>query len=71
MIIDLNLKDRTIVIIGGGNEALKRINTILNQNNKIIVISEKINSKILELSKNKKIQVLKKSVKNPNFIYNL
>ena len=71
MIIDLNLDNKTVVIIGAGKEALKRINTIIDQNSKIIVIGEKINSKIIELSKTKKIQVLEKRVENPNFLTDL
>ena len=71
MIIDLSLNNRTIIIIGGGKEAQKRINSIIDQNSKIIVISEKFNSKISKLAETKKIQVLEKRVENPNFILNL
>ena len=71
MIIDLNLDAKTVVIIGAGKEALKRINTIIDQNSKIIVIGENIHVEISELSKNKRIQVLEKRVENPNFLTEL
>ena len=71
MIIDLNLNNRTIIIIGGGKEALKRINATLVHNSKIIVISEKIDSKISDLAKTRKIQVLEKRIESPNFISSL
>ena len=71
MIIDLSLSKKTVIIIGGGKEAQKRIDSIIDQNCKIIVISEKINSNILKLAKIKKIQVLEKKIENPNLILNL
>ena len=71
MIIDLNLDAKTVVIIGAGKEALKRIKTIIDQNSKIMVIGEDIHSEILELSKIKRIQVLEKRVENPNFLIEL
>ena len=71
MIIDLNLDAKTVVIIGAGKEALKRINTIIDQNSKIIVIGENIHVEISELSKNKGILVLEKRVENPNFLTDL
>lgn len=71
MIINLNLNAKTVVIIGAGKEALKRISTIIDQNSKIIVIGENINSEISELSKNKRIQVLEERIENPNFLTDL
>ena len=71
MIIDLNLDAKTVVIIGAGKEALKRINTIIDQNSKIIVIGENIHVEISKLSKNKGILVLEKRVENPNFLTDL
>ena len=71
MIIDLNLDSKTVVIIGAGKEALKRINTIIDQNSKIIVIGENIHVEISKLSKNKGILVLEKRVENPNFLTDL
>ena len=62
MIIDLSLNNKTVIIIGGGKEAQKRLRPIINQNCKIIVVSEKINSQISKLAKAKKIQVLEKEV---------
>ncbi|MCH1607780.1 MAG: NAD(P)-dependent oxidoreductase, partial [Nitrosopumilus sp.] len=40
MIINLNLKDKKIIVVGGGNEAEKRIKSILNEKCEIIVISD-------------------------------
>ena len=42
MIINLNLDNKKIVVIGGGNEAEKRIKSLLNEKCEIIVISDSI-----------------------------
>ena len=59
LIIDLHLNGKTVVIVGAGNEALKRIKLLENEGCQIIVIGEKPNSEIIKLSKTKKI-ILKK-----------
>ena len=55
LIIDLHLNGKTVIVVGAGNEALKRIKLLQNEGCKIIVIGEKPNSEIAELSKTKKI----------------
>ena len=62
MIIHLNLQGRLVIVIGGGNEALKRINSLLKENCQILVISNAINDQIKTLLKNKKIEFKKKKV---------
>jgi precorrin-2 dehydrogenase/sirohydrochlorin ferrochelatase len=68
MIIDLNLQGKKIIIIGGGNEAEKRIKSILNQNCEIIVISDYVNSQITKWIKTKKIKSKKQKIENMKFI---
>ena len=68
MIIDLNLLDKTVIVIGGGNEAQKRINSLLKQRCKIIVLSQKITPDIKKLVKTKKIQYYKQKVIDTKFI---
>ena len=55
LIIDLHLNGKIVIVVGAGNEALKRIKLLQNEGCKIIVIGEKPNSKIITLSKTKKI----------------
>lgn len=71
MIVDLNLENKKIVVIGGGNEAQKRINSLVNQNCKILVISNEINSQISKLVKSKKIKLQKKKIEDTSFISKL
>ncbi len=49
MIVDLNLQGKTVIVIGGGNEAQKRINSLLRQDCDILVISDSVNSQINKL----------------------
>jgi len=71
MIIDLNLQDKKIIIIGGGKEAQKRINSILKQGCDITVISDTVNSQINKLIKTKKIKLIKQKITDTKFISKL
>ena len=68
MIVDLNLQEKKVVVIGGGSEAQKRINSFIKQGCEIVVISEKINAKINKLSKSKKIKLKKQKIQDLKFI---
>jgi len=67
MIVDLNLHGKTVIVIGGGNEAQKRINSLINQDCKILVISDSINSQINKLVKTKKIKFNKQKIHDKKF----
>jgi len=68
MIVDLNLQGKKIIVIGGGNEAQKRINSLIKQGCSITVISDTINSQINKLSKAKKIVIKKQKISNTKFL---
>jgi precorrin-2 dehydrogenase/sirohydrochlorin ferrochelatase len=71
MIVDLNLQSKKIIIIGGGNEAHKRINSLLKQECDIIIIADSVNSQITKLAKTKKIKIIKQKVVDTKFISKL
>ena len=71
MIVDLNLQSKKIIIIGGGNEAQKRINSLLKQECDIIIIADSVNSQINKLAKTKKIKIIKQKVADTKFISKL
>jgi precorrin-2 dehydrogenase / sirohydrochlorin ferrochelatase len=71
MIINLNLKDKRIIVVGGGNEAQKRIKSILNEKCEIIVISDSVNAEISKLVKIKQIKLKKQKIENIKFISEL
>lgn len=64
MIIHLNLQGRLVIVVGGGEEALKRINSLLKENCQILVISNATNNQIKTLVKNKKIKFKKQKIQN-------
>ena len=68
LIIDLHLNGKTVVIVGAGNEALKRIKLLENEECQIIVIGEKPNFEISKLSKTKKITLKKIKLTSPLFL---
>ena len=71
MIINLNLKDKKIIVVGGGNEAEKRIKSLLNEKCEIIVISDSVNAEISKLVKIKQIKLKKQKIENIKFISEL
>ncbi len=68
MIVDLNLKENLVIVVGGGAEGLKKVNSLLTQNCKILVVSDKINTQIAKYVKEKKIKFKKVKLKNPSFL---
>ena len=68
MIINLNLESKKIVVIGGGNEAEKRIKSLLNEKCEIIVISDSITEQISKWVKTKQIKLKKQKIENMKFI---
>ncbi len=68
MIVDLNLQNKKIVIVGGGNEAVKRINSLRKQKCEIIVISDSVNLQINKLAKVENIKIVKQKIENAEFI---
>ncbi len=68
MIIDLNLKGNLVVVVGGGAEGLKKVNSLLTQDCKILVISDSLNTQLKNLVTNKKIKFKKIKLSNANFL---
>ena len=68
MIVDLHLKGNLVIIIGAGAEGLKKINSLLTQDCKILVISEETNPQIQKYVKAKKIQFKKMKLQNGSFL---
>ena len=71
MIINLNLENKKIIVIGGGSEAEKRIKSLLNEKCEIIVISDSINGSISKLVKTKQVKLKKQKIENIKFISEL
>ncbi|NHI03908.1 hypothetical protein DYY67_0978 [Candidatus Nitrosotalea sp. TS] len=68
LIVDLNLKGNLVIVVGGGNEGLKKVNALLTQDCKILLISDSTNRQIDKYVKQKKIQFKKIRLVNADFI---
>ncbi len=66
--MDLNLKENLVIVVGGGAEGLRKVNSLLTQNCKILVISDKINTQLSRYVKEKKIGFKKIKLKNTSFL---
>ena len=68
LIVDLHLKGNLVIVIGSGNEGMKKVNSLFTQDCKILVISDKSNSQIEKYVKEGKIQFKKTKLKDATFL---
>ena len=68
MIVDLHLKGNLVIVVGSGNEGVKKVNSLLTQDCKILVISDKLNSQIEIYVKQGKIKFKKTKLKDAVFL---
>lgn len=57
-----------MIVVGGGSEGMKKVNSLLTQDCKILVISDKINTQLANYVKQKKINFKKTELKDTNFL---
>ena len=68
MIVDLNLDNKTVVVIGGGIEGSRKVHGLLDQNCNIIVITNQTNRYLSNLEKQGKISMVKSKLTNAKMI---
>jgi len=68
LIVDLHLKGNLVIVIGSGNEGMKKVNSLFTQDCNILVISDKSNSQIEKYIKEGKIQFKKTKLKDATFL---
>ena len=68
MIVNLNLQNKKVVVVGAGREALKRIKVLKDQNCQITVIGDKIGKEITRMVEKKKIKIEKRKLSNADFL---
>ncbi|WP_172602250.1 precorrin-2 dehydrogenase/sirohydrochlorin ferrochelatase family protein [Candidatus Nitrosocosmicus franklandus] len=68
MIVDLNLKDKKVLVIGAGVEATKRIKVLSKQGCQIIILSDSISEALYELDHDLRhpILIIKRKVEDIN-----
>jgi len=68
LIVDLNLKGNLVIVVGGGDEGYKKVNSLLTQDCKILLISDKVNTQLSNCIKQKKIDFEKTKLKDADFL---
>ena len=70
--VSIDLNNKNVLIIGAGKIALRKIETLLNYNCNIIVITKEVlEEKFLELEKNNKVKVFKNQEFEEKFLENI
>ena len=68
LIIDLHPKGNLVIVVGSGNEGMKKVSSLLTQNCEILVISSGSNPQITKYEKEGKIRVKKIKLENAEFL---
>lgn len=67
MIVNLNLRGKNVIIVGGGNEAVKRIEMMAGEQCKITVMSEVTSPKIDKMANDGKINLERQKIQDLGF----
>ena len=68
MIVDLHLKGNLVIVVGSGNEGMKKVASLLTQDCGILVISNNSNAQIEKYEKQGKIKFKKIKLKDESFL---
>jgi precorrin-2 dehydrogenase/sirohydrochlorin ferrochelatase len=68
LIVDLHLKGNLVIVVGSGNEGVKKVNSLLTQDCEILVISNSQNSQIEKYTKQGKIKFKKIKLNDASFL---
>jgi precorrin-2 dehydrogenase / sirohydrochlorin ferrochelatase len=70
LIVDLNIKGKHAIVIGGGTEGIRKVRALLGQDCKITVISNRFNRFMIEQSELGKIELVKAKLSDVNILDN-
>lgn len=68
MIVDLNLKGKHAIVIGGGTEGIRKVNALLGQGCRITVISSRFNKYLNLQAKAGKIEAVKARIRDASIL---
>jgi len=68
LIVDLHLKGNLVIVVGSGNEGMKKVSSLLTQVCEILVISSNSNPQIEKYTKQKKIKFKKIKLNDTSFL---
>ena len=70
LIVDLHLNGKLVIVIGSGNEGMKKVSSLLTQDCRILVISNSSNSELEKKIKQGRIEFKKMTLNDANFLSN-
>ena len=70
LIVDLNLDNKHVVVLGGGTEGVRKVRGLLGQNCKITVISNHLSQYLMALEKQGQINTVKTQIKDAGILEN-
>jgi precorrin-2 dehydrogenase/sirohydrochlorin ferrochelatase len=68
LIVDLNLRGNLVIVVGAGGEGLKKVNSLLTQDCKILVVSDRASTQIQKFAKQGKIKFKKIKLETADFL---
>jgi len=68
LIVDLHLKGNLVIVVGSGNEGMKKVSSLLTQDCEILVISSNSNPQIEKYTKQEKIKFKKIKLNDASFL---
>jgi len=68
LIVDLHLKGNLVIVVGSGNEGMKKVNSLLTQDCEILIISSSSNSQIEKYINEGKIKFKKIKLNDAEFL---
>lgn len=68
MIVDLNVKGKRAIVIGGGTEGVRKVRGLLGQDCRITVISSRVNRYLAEQAELGRIELVKASLKDASIL---
>jgi precorrin-2 dehydrogenase/sirohydrochlorin ferrochelatase len=70
LIVDLNIKGKRAIVVGGGTEGIRKVRALLGQDCKVTVISNRFNRFLIEQADSGKIELVKARLKDANILDN-
>jgi precorrin-2 dehydrogenase/sirohydrochlorin ferrochelatase len=70
LIVDLNLDNKHVVVLGGGTEGVRKVRGLLGQNCKITVISNHLSRYLIKLEEEGEINTVKTQIKDAGILEN-
>jgi precorrin-2 dehydrogenase / sirohydrochlorin ferrochelatase len=70
LIVDLNIKGKRAIVVGGGIEGIRKVRALLGQDCKITVISNRFNRFLIEQADSGRIELVKARLKDANILDN-